>query len=97
MSAGASPAGWPPHGCSRCRAPPSSGPGRRPCPGRSAGTPGVVVILVLLAVTTGYIYLRSRATRVDHKSVNAEWTGPAGPGGVAVAASARAGLTGPVT
>jgi PiT family inorganic phosphate transporter len=61
------------------------------------GTPGVVVILVLLAVTTGYIYLRSRATRVDHKSVNAEWTGPAGPGGVAVAASARAGLTGPVT
>jgi PiT family inorganic phosphate transporter len=61
------------------------------------GTPGVVVILVLLAVITGYIYLRSRATRVDHKSVNAEWTGSVGPGGVAVAASAQAGLTGPVT
>ena len=43
------------------------------------GTPGVVVILVLLAVITGYIYLRSRASRVDHKNVNAEWTGSVVP------------------
>jgi len=43
------------------------------------GTFGVIVVLVLLAVLAGYIYLRSRKTKVDHKNVNSEWTGGVAP------------------
>jgi PiT family inorganic phosphate transporter len=41
------------------------------------GTVGVVVDLIVLAVLCGLIYYRSRATKVDHKNVNAEWAGTA--------------------
>ena len=43
------------------------------------GTLGVVVDLVLLAALAGFIYYRSRATKVDHNNVNAEWTGGVAP------------------
>jgi PiT family inorganic phosphate transporter len=43
------------------------------------GTAGVVIILVILAVLSGLIWARSRGTKVDHKNVNAEWTGPVDP------------------
>ncbi|HVT68121.1 MAG TPA: inorganic phosphate transporter [Trebonia sp.] len=43
------------------------------------GTLGVVVNLILLALLSGFIYWRSRATKVDHKNVNAEWTGSVAP------------------
>jgi inorganic phosphate transporter, PiT family len=43
------------------------------------GTAGVVVVLVILAALSGLIWARSRATRVDHKNVNAEWTGAIDP------------------
>jgi inorganic phosphate transporter, PiT family len=43
------------------------------------GTVGVIVVLVLLAALAGYIYLRSRKTKVDHKNVNSEWTGRVSP------------------
>jgi PiT family inorganic phosphate transporter len=43
------------------------------------GTLGVVVDLVLLAALAGYIYYRSRATKVDHNNVNSEWTGGVAP------------------
>jgi inorganic phosphate transporter, PiT family len=43
------------------------------------GTAGIVVILVILAALSGLIWVRSRATKVDHKNVNAEWTGPVDP------------------
>jgi PiT family inorganic phosphate transporter len=39
------------------------------------GTFGVVVVLLVLAALCGVIYWRSRQTKVDHKNVNAEWTG----------------------
>jgi PiT family inorganic phosphate transporter len=39
------------------------------------GTAGVIVDLIVLAALCGLIYYRSRATKVDHKNVNAEWTG----------------------
>jgi PiT family inorganic phosphate transporter len=44
-----------------------------------SGTAGVVVILVILAVLSGLIWMRSRATKVDHKNVNAEWSGTIDP------------------
>jgi inorganic phosphate transporter, PiT family len=44
-----------------------------------AGTPGVIVDLVILAVVAGAIYLRSRKAKVDHNNVNDEWTGGAAP------------------
>ena len=43
------------------------------------GTLGVVVDLILLAALAGFIYYRSRATKVDHNNVNAEWTGGVAP------------------
>jgi inorganic phosphate transporter, PiT family len=41
------------------------------------GTLGVVIDLVVLAGIAAVIYVRSRATKVDHKNVNDEWTGAA--------------------
>jgi inorganic phosphate transporter, PiT family len=43
------------------------------------GTLGVVVDLILLAALAVFIYLRSRATKVDHNNVNSEWTGGVAP------------------
>jgi PiT family inorganic phosphate transporter len=43
------------------------------------GTLGVVVDLILLAALAGFIYYRSRASKVDHNNVNAEWTGGVAP------------------
>jgi PiT family inorganic phosphate transporter len=40
---------------------------------------GIVIALVILAGIAGYIYLRSRTTKVDHKNVNREWTGTVNP------------------
>jgi PiT family inorganic phosphate transporter len=44
-----------------------------------SGTPGVLVLLVILAAIAGVIYWRSRANKVDHNNVNAEWTGSVAP------------------
>jgi PiT family inorganic phosphate transporter len=43
------------------------------------GTFGVVVVLIVLAALSALIFWRSRATKVDHKNVNAEWTGTVAP------------------
>jgi inorganic phosphate transporter, PiT family len=43
------------------------------------GTLGVVVDVILLAALSGFIFWRSRATKVDHNNVNAEWTGGVAP------------------
>jgi PiT family inorganic phosphate transporter len=43
------------------------------------GTFGVIVDLVVLAALCGVIYWRSRATKVDHNNVNAEWSGTVAP------------------
>jgi len=43
------------------------------------GTLGVVVDLILLAVLAGFIYYRSRGSKVDPNNVNAEWTGTVTP------------------
>jgi PiT family inorganic phosphate transporter len=43
------------------------------------GTWGVVVDVIILAAIGGFIFWRSRATKVDHKNVNAEWTGGMAP------------------
>jgi inorganic phosphate transporter, PiT family len=43
------------------------------------GTTGVVVDLVILAAIASFIYMRSRASKVDHNNVNAEWDGSATP------------------
>ena len=43
------------------------------------GTLGVVVDLILLAALAGFIYYRSRGSKVDHNNVNAEWTGGVAP------------------
>jgi len=39
------------------------------------GTAGVIVDLIILAALSGLIYYRSRASKVDHNNVNAEWKG----------------------
>ena len=39
------------------------------------GDLGIVVVMVLLILTAGAIYLRSRRTVVNHRNVNAEWEG----------------------
>src|SRR6202050_3743932 len=44
-----------------------------------SGTPGVLVLLVVLAASAAVIYWRSRASKVDHNNVNAEWTGTVAP------------------
>src|ERR1700689_3633376 len=43
------------------------------------GTIGVIVDLIVLAAIGGFIYWRSRANKVDHNNVNAEWTGTVAP------------------
>ena len=43
------------------------------------GTLGVVVDLILLAALAGFIYYRSRGSKVDPNNVNAEWTGGVAP------------------
>jgi len=43
------------------------------------GTLGVIVILIILAALAGLIFWRSRANKVDHNNVNAEWTGTVAP------------------
>ena len=42
-------------------------------------TAGVIVDLVILIAVAGFIYWRSRATKVDHNNVNDEWTGSVAP------------------
>src|SRR3984893_5656942 len=39
------------------------------------GTIGVIIDLIILAALSGFIFWRSRATKVDHNNVNSEWTG----------------------
>jgi PiT family inorganic phosphate transporter len=43
------------------------------------GTFGVIVDVIILAAIGGFIFWRSRATKVDHNNVNAEWTGGVSP------------------
>jgi PiT family inorganic phosphate transporter len=43
------------------------------------GTLGVVIDLILLAALSGFIFWRSRGSKVDHNNVNAEWTGGVAP------------------
>jgi inorganic phosphate transporter, PiT family len=43
------------------------------------GTLGVVVDLIILAALAGFIYYRSRGSKVDPNNVNAEWTGTVAP------------------
>jgi inorganic phosphate transporter, PiT family len=43
------------------------------------GTAGVIVDLVLLVLLSGFIYYRSRGSKVDPSNVNAEWTGSVAP------------------
>jgi PiT family inorganic phosphate transporter len=43
------------------------------------GTAGVIIDLILLVALSAFIYYRSRATKVDHNNVNAEWTGGVAP------------------
>jgi len=43
------------------------------------GTVGVIIDLIILAALSGFIFWRSRATKVDHNNVNSEWTGGVAP------------------
>src|SRR6204780_96476 len=43
------------------------------------GTPGVILVLVILAAIAGAIYWRSRGSKVDHNNVNDEWKGTVAP------------------
>jgi PiT family inorganic phosphate transporter len=43
------------------------------------GTFGVIVDVLILLAISGFIFWRSRATKVDHNNVNAEWTGSVAP------------------
>jgi inorganic phosphate transporter, PiT family len=43
------------------------------------GTTGVVIDLIVLAAIAGFIYWRSRGSKVDPNNVNAEWTGSVVP------------------
>jgi len=52
------------------------------------GTIGVIVDLIILAALSGFIYWRSRATKVDHSNVNADWTGGVAPEPVPAEATA---------
>jgi inorganic phosphate transporter, PiT family len=52
------------------------------------GTAGVVVDLVLLVAVAALIYLRARKTNVNHRNVNAEWTGKVAPSEPAAVAAA---------
>ena len=52
------------------------------------GTLGVVVDLILLVLLSGYIYYRSRGSKVDPSNVNDEWTGSVAPAGEPAATAA---------
>jgi PiT family inorganic phosphate transporter len=43
------------------------------------GTPGVIVVLIILIAVAAAIYVRSRKTAVSHDNVNAEWAGSVAP------------------
>jgi inorganic phosphate transporter, PiT family len=43
------------------------------------GTIGIVIDLIVLVALAALIYIRSRASKVDHNNVNAEWTGTVVP------------------
>ena len=43
------------------------------------GSAGVIIDLIVLVALSGVIYWRSRATKVDHRNVNDEWTGGVAP------------------
>jgi inorganic phosphate transporter, PiT family len=43
------------------------------------GTAGVIIDLIILAALSGFIFWRSRATKVDHNNVNSEWAGGVAP------------------
>ena len=43
------------------------------------GTIGVIIDLIILAALAGFIYWRSRGSKVDPNNVNAEWTGGVAP------------------
>jgi PiT family inorganic phosphate transporter len=43
------------------------------------GTIGVVIDLLILLAVAGFIYLRSRGSKVDPSNVNDDWTGSAAP------------------
>jgi inorganic phosphate transporter, PiT family len=42
-------------------------------------TTGVIVDLIILIAIAAFIYIRSRATKVDHNNVNDDWTGSVAP------------------
>jgi PiT family inorganic phosphate transporter len=48
----------------------------------------VIILLAILAGLSVVIYLRSRATKVDHNNVNDEWTGGVAPSETEPAAAA---------
>ncbi len=52
------------------------------------GTAGVIIDLIILAALSGFIYWRSRGTKVDHNNVNSEWTGGVAPEQVPAATAA---------
>ena len=52
------------------------------------GSAGVIVDLVLLVAVAATVYLRSRATKVDHNNVNDDWNGLAAPADPEPAAAA---------
>jgi inorganic phosphate transporter, PiT family len=52
------------------------------------GSAGVIVDLVLLVAVAATVYLRSRATKVDHNNVNNDWNGLAAPADPEPAAAA---------
>jgi inorganic phosphate transporter, PiT family len=43
------------------------------------GSPGVIVLLIVLVAIAAVIYWRSRGNKVDHDNVNDEWTGSVAP------------------
>jgi PiT family inorganic phosphate transporter len=52
------------------------------------GTAGVIVDILILVAISGFIFWRSRASKVDHNNVNAEWTGTVAPTGEPVETAA---------
>jgi PiT family inorganic phosphate transporter len=52
------------------------------------GTGGILVVLALLIAVSGFIYARSRGTRVSPDNVNSDWTGSVAPSAPATAGRA---------
>ena len=52
------------------------------------GTGGILVVLALLIAVSGFIYARSRETRVSPDNVNSDWTGSVAPSAPATAGRA---------